>query len=718
MTNKTRVSLKKAAGCLFIACSVFYVVTAQTFIRTNWERSYNINASDKISAIVKVSNGNFILAGETTSPNEPGQKILIIKISPDGELIWQNTFGGKADCKFKSVSITGTDDILILGTKQQGSAKPLIWLMKIDKDGKLTWENTAGGGDGEFMSDLCETSDGGVFLCGSKIIKGNHDSDGWLIRYNRRGSFESQTMYGSRFINDEFTSIIPDKNSGFLVAGYTSEKTGSEKIPYILHIDFRGNKVWERSYPAFPGAIPSALYFNQEGLIGCFLNVYDNSGDFTGITKMLVDVQGSVISSYNVKRPLNISKNSFSLTGDDHIVLLSVQSDDPSAFSDKFIMKLDKALNPLWINPLEKEFASLKAIHSIDGANFLTAGWAGRTSYRNEVIVSSFHDHSVQLIDSYVKQKMVAIAGMNMDESIADFKARTGNMKVENYIQQFSSEAVTDLRLLPEAYIANTQTGSETRPAIMASVNRNTDSGKDIALTGKYYALLIAVNDYRDPLINDLDKPISDAQKLFDVLVNEYLFEKSNVSFLKNPTREQIISTLDRMEREITRSDNLLIFYAGHGFWNETTQKGFWLPSDASKQNTANWIGNSTISDYIRSIPAKHTLLIADACFSGSIFKTRSAFSTQDVSTMRLYELTSRKAMTSGTLTEVPDKSVFIDFLVKRLYENKENLLPSEQLFFSFKPAVLNNTETIPQYGVVGNSGDEGGDFIFMKRNK
>ena len=82
----------------------------------------------------------------------------------------------------------------------------------------------------------------------------------------------------------------------------------------------------------------------------------------------------------------------------------------------------------------------------------------------------------------------------------------------------------------------------------------------------------------------------------------------------------------------------------------------------------------------------------------------------------RLNELPSRKAMTSGTLKEVPDKSVFVEYLVKRLLENEEDYLPSEQLFFSFKPAVLNNSDNIPQFGEIKDAGDEGGDFIFKRK--
>ena len=235
-------------------------------------------------------------------------------------------------------------------------------------------------------------------------------------------------------------------------------------------------------------------------------------------------------------------------------------------------------------------------------------------------------------------------------------------------------------------------------------------------LKGKYYALIMGVNEYDDEYINDLDRPLQDAEKVYKVLTSFYTFEKENVSYLKNPTRADIISTMDELERNITENDNLFIFFAGHGFWDEKSDKGYWLPSDANRSNTVNWIRNTSISEYMASIKSRHTLLVADACFSGGIFKTRRAFSMPDMAVKRLYDLPSRKAMTSGTLKEVPDKSVFVDYFVKRLEENLKKYLPSEQLFFSFKPAVLNNSDNVPQFGIIKNAGDEGGDFIFIRR--
>ncbi len=233
---------------------------------------------------------------------------------------------------------------------------------------------------------------------------------------------------------------------------------------------------------------------------------------------------------------------------------------------------------------------------------------------------------------------------------------------------------------------------------------------------GKYYALIIGVEDYLDDKITDLDYPIADADSLFHVLVNHYSFSENHIKFLKNPNRTEIIIAMDELSRSVSENDNLLIFYAGHGYWDEKSNIGYWLPSDADRGNIANWFRNSTLRDFIGSIPSKHTLLIADACFSGSIFKTRSAFGIDENRIQKLHELPSRKAMTSGNLKEVPDKSVFVKYLLRHLKENKAKFLPSEELYSSFKTAVLNNSPNVPRYGTIQNVGDEGGDFIFVRK--
>ncbi len=234
---------------------------------------------------------------------------------------------------------------------------------------------------------------------------------------------------------------------------------------------------------------------------------------------------------------------------------------------------------------------------------------------------------------------------------------------------------------------------------------------------GRNYAVVIGVSKYSDPVMPDLFYPIFDARKVADALTANYTFEKKDVLLLENPTKGRIINTLDSLESVITIKDNLLIFYAGHGNWDGKKSIGYWLPSDAAARTLNNWLMNSIITTFVSESKALHTLVIADACFGGSIFRTRALPPEEVKSISEMYLKTSKKAMTSGDLMEVPDESVFVKTFLEQLASNKENYLPTEKLFFSIKPSVVKEADLIPQFGTIKNAGDQGGDFIFFRRN-
>ncbi len=240
---------------------------------------------------------------------------------------------------------------------------------------------------------------------------------------------------------------------------------------------------------------------------------------------------------------------------------------------------------------------------------------------------------------------------------------------------------------------------------------------------GKFYALIIAVADYDDDGL-DLKFPIKEAEALKKVLTERYEFEEEDIYFLENPSRAEIFDYFDRVRKRVTRKDNLLIFYSGHGEWDEAIEMGYWLPKDSNRHNRANWLTNSDIGDLIRGIEANNILLISDACFSGQIFvakdvNTRSPVET-DVSVQKNYETVSRRALTSGAKETVRDGNVFVGHLVKRLEEEQGDYLYAERLYVDIKDIVTNSSRSrqTPEYGVIQRAGDEGSDFVFFRKSE
>ena len=162
-----------------------------------------------------------------------------------------------------------------------------------------------------------------------------------------------------------------------------------------------------------------------------------------------------------------------------------------------------------------------------------------------------------------------------------------------------------------------------------------------------------------------------------------------------------------------------MIFYAGHGVFDETLNRGYWLPRDARVDQKGSWISNNDIKDYISALETKQTLLISDACFSGSIFEYNRDIEVVENKTLtKILNKNARIAITSGLDKPVPDESIFIAYLIKTLKENNSSFLKASDLFQSLEEAVLSNTENIPQYGVIKNAKHEGGEFIFFKKRK
>ncbi len=250
-----------------------------------------------------------------------------------------------------------------------------------------------------------------------------------------------------------------------------------------------------------------------------------------------------------------------------------------------------------------------------------------------------------------------------------------------------------------------------------ATTTPDTDVIPVVAREGKNYCLLIAAQNYKDASIPSLDNPIQDAVRLKIVLKQNYNFSEENIITLFNPDANDIQRQLLELTNMIQPEDNLLIFYAGHGIWVEKEKKGYWLMTDAKRNDPNTWISNKDILNLIAKLPSRHTLLITDACFSGGVFKTRAVGADASAAIKVMDEKISRVAITSGNDTEVPDESVFMRYLVKALTENKEKYMPAQKMFIShIMEAVMTETKTEPRYGTLELAGHIGGDYIFIKK--
>ena len=240
---------------------------------------------------------------------------------------------------------------------------------------------------------------------------------------------------------------------------------------------------------------------------------------------------------------------------------------------------------------------------------------------------------------------------------------------------------------------------------------------------GRYFALIIGIDKYSGEW-NPLKNAVNDAKSLAAQIALSYEFESIKTLYNEQATRANILKEYEWLIANVGENDNLLIFYSGHGDYKENLQRGFWVPADAKTGSISELISNTDIQAFLSGIKSKHTFLIADACFSGDIFRGKTLTIPYENSFKyynQIYSKTSRTALTSGGIEPVMDggkdgHSVFSYYLLKSLSTNQNQFFDASQLYNDIKVAVINNSTQTPAYSPIINTGDEGGQFIFIKK--
>ncbi|MDX1908080.1 MAG: SUMF1/EgtB/PvdO family nonheme iron enzyme [Bacteroidia bacterium] len=230
------------------------------------------------------------------------------------------------------------------------------------------------------------------------------------------------------------------------------------------------------------------------------------------------------------------------------------------------------------------------------------------------------------------------------------------------------------------------------------------------------HLLAIGIDRYADPAITPLRNTVKDIQDISEVLQEHYQFEAGDCHLLTNEdaSREGIMSGLEAFIEKVKPGDNCIILYSGHGWYDESKNQGFWIPSDSKKGIKASYVRNVEILDELRHLKAHHLLLVVDSCFSGTLFKDTDSPHTD---TRKLDALASRWVLTSGLSERVSDgeprqNSPFAAALLSTLRSHQEPYIRLSQL----AEKVRSLPKQTPQARPLDLPGDNLGEFVFHRK--
>ncbi len=240
---------------------------------------------------------------------------------------------------------------------------------------------------------------------------------------------------------------------------------------------------------------------------------------------------------------------------------------------------------------------------------------------------------------------------------------------------------------------------------------------------GKDYALLVGIDLYDN--WNSLSNPVNDINTIETELRTNYKFLTEKI---ENSTKNDIYSILRKYaQMQFNEDDQLFLFFAGHGKFDEIFKEGFLVAKDSKREdeNNETYISHAILKQRIENIPCKHIFLVIDACFGGALdpliaqgdSRGDNIYSeiTKPEFIKRKLKFKTRKYLTSGGKEYVPDgrpgehspfTRKFLEAL--RSYGGNDGILTLSKI-----NNYIEKVKPEPRFGGFG-SDEPGSDFIFI----
>ena len=264
-----------------------------------WNKTYGGGNDDVLAHLKLLNDGNYLLSGSSKSDisgdksqdSKGGWDYWIVKIKPNGDKIWDKTFGGSGDDVLLCVDeswdggyvIGGYSSSTKSGDKSENSKGGTdYWVVKTDANGNFKWDKTFGGSSQDTLSAIVSDNvKHRYFLAGYSNSPADNDKtasntggiDYWVILLNETGTKLWDKTYGGAQTDVLNAAEMSLTKEGYLLVGYSNSNASASKSQdskgdndyWVVSTDSMGNGVWDKTIGGNLDDIATSVLFSIEG---------------------------------------------------------------------------------------------------------------------------------------------------------------------------------------------------------------------------------------------------------------------------------------------------------------------------------------------------------------------------------------------------------------------------------------------------------------------
>jgi hypothetical protein len=226
-----------------------YLIKTDAYGDTVWTRTYARQWTEIPEVILETEDNNYLLAGHAVTRTGPTlMDALLMKIAPNGDLIWTKTIGVRDDGEqIYDMRPTADGNYILCGEYDEGFIDIYYYLLKINASGDSLWSakyNPAAGDQARGRA-VVPTDDHNFVIAGYVNRDNNNsahvarvDSNGQAV-WSRTWDFE-----GAEYLSD----IQKTADNGYIVSGYTNSHGAGNLDYYLIKTNSQGDSLWTRTY--------------------------------------------------------------------------------------------------------------------------------------------------------------------------------------------------------------------------------------------------------------------------------------------------------------------------------------------------------------------------------------------------------------------------------------------------------------------------------------
>ena len=273
----------------------YWITKTDSIGNKKWDKTFGGSETENLTCAILLPDSGFLIGGysssgisgdktmDNKSPLLPTDDYWAIRLDKNGNIKWQQTFGGEKKDRLNSLLLLPDGSYLLGGYSISDSTGDMsnssygdndYWLIKIDTMGNKLWDKQFGGSQYDALTSVEQTFDGGYIIGGSsssyktdegeigeKTTNPFGNLDYWIVKLDKTGKIVWQKTYGGIYF-DELRSIEQTKDGGYIVGGYSNSPSSEiqqlgigQKLEnnkgigdfWVLKIDKDGNEQWQKT---------------------------------------------------------------------------------------------------------------------------------------------------------------------------------------------------------------------------------------------------------------------------------------------------------------------------------------------------------------------------------------------------------------------------------------------------------------------------------------